>query len=175
MSSGSNVLDRLDAFGVEGIESQGPFGTTDRQWIELVKRAARSNCTILVTGETGAGKEHLASSSCWNTGHRSTAAPTGVAPARHSRPAASEMSRRSRFGMKSSNDLEGARAGAVPRLALASSSLDSAELSGRCDRRARSPADTSCTSAGTGCRCAVTGDSGSHQLLDSEHCSCISA
>ncbi len=60
MSSGSNVLDRLDAFAVEGIESQDAFGTKSKQWIELVKRAARSDCTILITGETGVGKEHLA-------------------------------------------------------------------------------------------------------------------
>ena len=60
MASGSNVLDRLDALSVEGIESQGEFATSGKQWIELVKRAARSNCTILITGETGVGKEHLA-------------------------------------------------------------------------------------------------------------------
>ncbi len=60
MASGSNVLDRLDALSVEGIESQGEFATTSKQWIELVKRAARSRCTILITGETGVGKEHLA-------------------------------------------------------------------------------------------------------------------
>ncbi len=60
MASGSNVLDRLDALSVEGIESQGGFATTGKQWIELVKRAARSSCTILITGETGVGKEHLA-------------------------------------------------------------------------------------------------------------------
>ncbi len=60
MASGSNVLDRLDALSVESIESQGGFARTGRQWIELVKRAARSSCTILITGETGVGKEHLA-------------------------------------------------------------------------------------------------------------------
>jgi DNA-binding NtrC family response regulator len=60
MSRGSNVLDRLDAFAVEGIGDQGRYGTSSRRWIELVQRAARSNCTILITGETGVGKEHLA-------------------------------------------------------------------------------------------------------------------
>ena len=60
MASGSNVLDRLDALSVEGIESQGGFATTGKQWIKLVKRAARSSCTILITGETGVGKEFLA-------------------------------------------------------------------------------------------------------------------
>ena len=60
MASGSNVLDRLDALAVKGIESQGKLATTGIQWIELVKRAARSSCTILITGETGVGKEHLA-------------------------------------------------------------------------------------------------------------------
>ena len=60
MASGSNVLDRLDALSVVGIESQGGFATTSKQWIELVKRAARSSCTILITGETGTGKELIA-------------------------------------------------------------------------------------------------------------------
>lgn len=60
MASGSNVLNRLDAFSIEGIGSQGSFATSDKQWIELVARAARSNCTILITGETGVGKEYLA-------------------------------------------------------------------------------------------------------------------
>lgn len=60
MASGSNVLNRLDALSIEGIGSQGAFATSDKQWIELVQRAARSNCTILITGETGVGKEYLA-------------------------------------------------------------------------------------------------------------------
>ncbi|MHC4102016.1 MAG: sigma-54 factor interaction domain-containing protein, partial [Planctomycetota bacterium] len=68
MASGSNVLDRLDAFSVEGIEDQGGYGTPSRRWIELVQRAARSNCTILITGETGVGKEHVAR---WIHGHSS--------------------------------------------------------------------------------------------------------
>ncbi len=60
MGSGSNVLDRLDAFSVEGIGPQDAGTTVGPRWVELVKRAARSNCTILITGETGVGKEHLA-------------------------------------------------------------------------------------------------------------------
>ncbi|MHC4218925.1 MAG: sigma 54-interacting transcriptional regulator [Planctomycetota bacterium] len=60
MASGSNVLDRLDAFAVEGIGAQGGISAPSERWIELVKRAAGSNCTILITGETGVGKEHLA-------------------------------------------------------------------------------------------------------------------
>ena len=60
MVSGSNVLDRLDALAVEGIRPQDAVATSNTQWIELVKRAARSNCAILITGETGVGKEHLA-------------------------------------------------------------------------------------------------------------------
>jgi two-component system response regulator HydG len=60
MASGSNVLDRLDAFAVEGVGIQGGYGRPGRRWIELVKRAAGSSCTILITGETGVGKEHLA-------------------------------------------------------------------------------------------------------------------
>jgi transcriptional regulator with PAS, ATPase and Fis domain len=60
MGSGSNVLDRLDAFSVEGIGPQDAGATSGPRWVELVKRAARSNCTILITGETGVGKEHLA-------------------------------------------------------------------------------------------------------------------
>ncbi|MHC4447348.1 MAG: sigma 54-interacting transcriptional regulator [Planctomycetota bacterium] len=68
MASGSNVLDRLDAFAVDGIEAQGGYGTPSKRWIELVKRAAGSSCTILITGETGVGKEHLAR---WIHGHSS--------------------------------------------------------------------------------------------------------
>ncbi len=60
MPSGSNVLNRLDALSIEGIGSQGGFATSDKQWIELATRAARSKCTILITGETGVGKEYLA-------------------------------------------------------------------------------------------------------------------
>ncbi len=60
MASGSNVLNRLDALSIEGIGSQGGFATSDKQWIELATRAARSKCTILITGETGVGKEYLA-------------------------------------------------------------------------------------------------------------------
>ncbi|MCH8153182.1 MAG: sigma-54-dependent Fis family transcriptional regulator [Planctomycetes bacterium] len=60
MASGSKVLDRLDTFALEGIESEGRSGSTIEGWIQLVKRAARSNCTILIGGETGVGKEHLA-------------------------------------------------------------------------------------------------------------------
>lgn len=60
MASGSRVLDRLDAFFVEGIESQGTTESSEKRWIQLVKRAAGSNCTLLITGETGVGKEHLA-------------------------------------------------------------------------------------------------------------------
>lgn len=60
MASGSNVLNQLDALSIEGIGTQGGFATTDKQWIELASRAARSKCTILITGETGVGKEYLA-------------------------------------------------------------------------------------------------------------------
>jgi transcriptional regulator with PAS, ATPase and Fis domain len=60
MVSGSHVLDRLDAFAVEAVGAQGGRGGPSTRRIELVKRAAASNCTILVTGETGVGKEHLA-------------------------------------------------------------------------------------------------------------------
>ena len=60
MVSGSNVLNQLDAVSIEGIGSQGGFATSDKQWIELATRAARSKCTILITGETGVGKEYLA-------------------------------------------------------------------------------------------------------------------
>jgi len=60
MVSGSTVLDRPDALAVEGIRPQDAAATSDKQWIELVKRAARSNCALLITGETGVGKEHLA-------------------------------------------------------------------------------------------------------------------
>ncbi len=60
MVSGSSVLNRLDALAVEGIRPQDAVATSDKQWIELVKRAAKSNCAILITGETGVGKEHLA-------------------------------------------------------------------------------------------------------------------
>jgi len=60
MASGSNVLNQLDALSIEGIGTQGGFATSDKQWIELASRAARSKCTILITGETGVGKEYLA-------------------------------------------------------------------------------------------------------------------
>ena len=60
MASGSNVLNQLDALSIEGIGSQGGFATSDKQWIELASRAARSRCTILITGETGVGKEYFA-------------------------------------------------------------------------------------------------------------------
>ena len=60
MASGSNALNQLDAVSIEGIGSQGGFATSDKQWIELATRAARSKCTILITGETGVGKEYLA-------------------------------------------------------------------------------------------------------------------
>ncbi len=60
MDSGSNVLDRLDAFGVEGIEVQSPTESVDKRRMQLVRRAAASNCTLLITGETGVGKEYLA-------------------------------------------------------------------------------------------------------------------
>jgi len=60
MPSGSNVLNQLDALSIEGIGSQGGYATSDKQWIELASRAARSKCTILITGETGVGKEYLA-------------------------------------------------------------------------------------------------------------------
>ena len=60
MASGSNVLNRLDALSIEGIGARGGFATSDKQWIELAGRAARSRCTILITGETGVGKEYLA-------------------------------------------------------------------------------------------------------------------
>jgi two-component system response regulator HydG len=60
MGSGSYVLDRLDAFAVETVGAQGGHGAPSTRRIELVKRAAASSCTILVTGETGVGKEHLA-------------------------------------------------------------------------------------------------------------------
>src|SRR5262245_17915372 len=43
MESGSNVLDRLDAFSVEGIGRQEADVTSGTRWVELVKRAARSN------------------------------------------------------------------------------------------------------------------------------------
>lgn len=36
------------------------YGLADHLSVELVRRAARSNCTILLTGETGVGKGHLA-------------------------------------------------------------------------------------------------------------------
>jgi transcriptional regulator with PAS, ATPase and Fis domain len=61
-------LDRLDAFAVDSIGAQGGYGSPSRRWIELVKRAAGSTCTILITGETGVGKEHLAR---WIHGHSS--------------------------------------------------------------------------------------------------------
>ena len=60
MPSGSNVLNQLDALSIEGIGTQGGYATSDKQWIELASRAARSKCTILITGETGVGKEYLA-------------------------------------------------------------------------------------------------------------------
>ncbi len=60
MDSGSNVLDRLGAFGVEGIEVHSPTESVDKRWMQLVRRAAASNCTLLITGETGVGKEYLA-------------------------------------------------------------------------------------------------------------------
>ncbi len=66
MSRGSNVLDRLDAFAVNGIGARGGVGAPSQRWSELVKRAANSSCTILITGETGVGKEHLAR---WIHGH----------------------------------------------------------------------------------------------------------
>ncbi|MHC4415530.1 MAG: sigma-54 interaction domain-containing protein [Planctomycetota bacterium] len=42
------------------MESKAGSRSSRKQWFGLVRRAARSNCTILVTGETGVGKEHLA-------------------------------------------------------------------------------------------------------------------
>ncbi|MHC4274658.1 MAG: sigma-54 interaction domain-containing protein [Planctomycetota bacterium] len=60
MASGSYVLDRLDAFAVESIGARGGHGKPSKQWNELARRAAGSSCTILITGETGVGKEHLA-------------------------------------------------------------------------------------------------------------------
>ncbi len=60
MVSGSRVLEQLDAFYVDGIESQSASESPDKRWIQLVKRAAASHCTLLITGETGVGKEHLA-------------------------------------------------------------------------------------------------------------------
>ncbi len=60
MVSGSNVLNRLEGLSVEGIQPQDAVATSNKQWIELVKRAARSHCALLITGETGVGKEHLA-------------------------------------------------------------------------------------------------------------------
>ena len=60
MPSGSNVLNQLDALSIEGIGTQGGYATSDKQWIELASRAAKSKCTILITGETGVGKEYLA-------------------------------------------------------------------------------------------------------------------
>ncbi len=61
MASASRALDRLDVVALEGVESQVGSGPSERrQWFELVKRAALSNCTILITGETGSGKVHLA-------------------------------------------------------------------------------------------------------------------
>ena len=59
MATGPKILDRLDAFALEGVE---PYGSpkSPTAWAQLGKRAAGSNCTILITGETGVGKEHLA-------------------------------------------------------------------------------------------------------------------
>lgn len=68
MVSGSHVLDRLGAFAVEAVGAQGGQSAPGTRRIELVKRAAASSCTILITGETGVGKEHLAR---WIHGHSS--------------------------------------------------------------------------------------------------------
>jgi DNA-binding NtrC family response regulator len=66
MASGSDVLDRLDVFAVDGIGAPDGEGAPSQGWSELIKRAADSSCTILITGETGVGKEHLAR---WIHGH----------------------------------------------------------------------------------------------------------
>lgn len=60
MTGGSKVLDRLGAFALGGVDHENKVAATDRRWIEVARRAAHSNCTLLVTGETGVGKEYLA-------------------------------------------------------------------------------------------------------------------
>ena len=60
MTGGSKLLERNETFGLGAIDDLGGHGLSDRQWIELAGRAARSNCPILIAGETGVGKEHLA-------------------------------------------------------------------------------------------------------------------
>ena len=61
MTGGSKLLERNETFGLGGTNDPGRPGLSGRQWIQVAMRASRSNCPILISGETGVGKEHLAS------------------------------------------------------------------------------------------------------------------
>ena len=61
MTGGSKLLERNETFGLGSIDDSAGRGLSGQQWIQLARRASRSNCPILISGETGVGKEHLAS------------------------------------------------------------------------------------------------------------------
>ncbi len=61
MTGGSKLLERNETFGLGSIDDPNGRGLSGPQWIQVAKRASRSNCPILISGETGVGKEHLAS------------------------------------------------------------------------------------------------------------------
>jgi two-component system response regulator PilR (NtrC family)/two-component system response regulator HydG len=58
MTRGSKAIER-SAVAVRAVPVMGAE-VASQSWSELIARAARSNCTILITGETGVGKGHLA-------------------------------------------------------------------------------------------------------------------
>lgn len=61
MTGGSKLIERNETFGLGSIDDPNGRGLSGPQWIQVAKRASRSNCPILISGETGVGKEHLAS------------------------------------------------------------------------------------------------------------------
>ena len=61
MTGGSKLIERNETFGLGSIDDPNGRGLSGPQWIQVAKRASRSSCPILISGETGVGKEHLAS------------------------------------------------------------------------------------------------------------------